>query len=744
MAKPNISSLITSQDLSLAGAVYGTDRSTIMNVINQVSDNATRIEGTAMGDSSGGYVLVDMGGETVTGDDSQYVNIPTSVSVSEGDTVIISIANNKPVVIAAVGWGDEINDTVIKLGKLVAESVTTEKLDAAKAYIAELTADEEIVKKLKAGEITVDELTAEAVKAGTLDAEVAKVVNLQGETGTFANLIADSITTKNLDAEVANIVKVDAGTVTADVLKTDYATIDFANIGMAAVEKLFTDSGIIDNLTIETGKVTGELVGVTIKGDLIEGGTVVADKLVILGEDGLYYKLNTNGVDISGEQTEYNSLNGKVITAKSIVAEQISVDDLVAFGATIGGMELEDGSIHSVGKDTYDSAANGFYLDKDGQFGLGSEDAYIRFYKDTDGTYKLALKAAEIKALEEGVLDLNSLIRLNGNGVEVAHKEDGEYTSTKTLINASGLQVQSASGAVLTDINTAQVVLGSTQSGNALIDKYGIDFRLGTESISSFSRETKTHDSLEYENTSIETARITGQSTDIASGITINARAESTASGYGEATAGVEFYAESRQKPLSITYLVNQNSFSKPYIAIRTISNQSSLLIGDENSDSLPTEVAFATLEEMLTDYKLHPYPIGAVYISYVSTSPAILFGGSWTQITGRFPYFNAGTSTGGSNTHYHSYKLRYDVWWRNIVCANSNANSAFGAYNPISNAWVYGSQSKSGLSGTTTNGAMAESTRTAQGNQYDLTSNTYTSSTMPAYQTLYAWRRTG
>lgn len=37
-------------------------------------------------------------------------------------------------------------------------------------------------------------------------------------------------------------------------------------------------------------------------------------------------------------------------------------------------------------------------------------------------------------------------------------------------------------------------------------------------------------------------------------------------------------------------------------------------------------------------------YPVGSVYMSYTSTSPASLFGGNWTAITGHFPYFNNGT----------------------------------------------------------------------------------------------------
>lgn len=45
------------------------------------------------------------------------------------------------------------------------------------------------------------------------------------------------------------------------------------------------------------------------------------------------------------------------------------------------------------------------------------------------------------------------------------------------------------------------------------------------------------------------------------------------------------------------------------------------------------------------------PFPIGFVYSSMNSTSPASIFGGSWTEIKGRFPYFNAGTATGGVNS---------------------------------------------------------------------------------------------
>ena len=177
-------------------------------------------------------------------------------------------------------------------------------------------------------------------------------------------------------------------------LDADYAQIDFANIGTAAVEKIFADSGIIDDLVVQEGHITGELVGVTIKGDLIEGNTIVADKLVIKGNNGLYYKLNTNGETTTSEQTQYNSLNGSVITAKSITADRVNVSDLVAFGATIGGFHITANSIYSGAKNSIDSSVSGMFLGSDGQLLIGDGENYIKYYLDsTDNTWKLDIKS---------------------------------------------------------------------------------------------------------------------------------------------------------------------------------------------------------------------------------------------------------------------------------------------------------------------------------------------------------------
>jgi hypothetical protein len=52
----------------------------------------------------------------------------------------------------------------------------------------------------------------------------------------------------------------------------------------------------------------------------------------------------------------------------------------------------------------------------------------------------------------------------------------------------------------------------------------------------------------------------------------------------------------------------------------------------------------------------LGPYPVGAIYMSVVSTSPATLFGGTWSALQDRFLVGAGGTyavnATGGEATH--------------------------------------------------------------------------------------------
>ena len=196
-----------------------------------------------------------------------------------------------------------------------------------------------------------------------------------------------------------------------------YAQIDFANIGKAALEQFFAKSGLIEDVVVGDQKVTGTLVGVTILGDSIKGGTVIADKLVIKGEDGLYYKLNTDCNTVEKEQTDYNSLDGGVIRAKSITATKIAVDDLVAFGATIGGWHIADGGLYSGAKESMSNTSRGTYLGSDGQINIGDSDNFIMFYVDNKGESHLAISADKFTLGKQNIEDVISDIKQDVDNV---------------------------------------------------------------------------------------------------------------------------------------------------------------------------------------------------------------------------------------------------------------------------------------------------------------------------------------
>lgn len=250
----------------------------------------------------------------------------------------------------------------------------------------------------------------------------------------------------------------------ANTLKTGYAKIDFSNIGIAAIEKLFTDSGIINDLIVNEGHITGELVGVTIKGDLIEAGTVVADKLVVKGSDGLYYKLNTTGETVEAEQTIENSLNGSVITAKSITASKIQVTDLVAFGATIGGFDISDDSIHSHLKPDINSPNNGLFLGSDGQMALGNDRNHIKYYKDENDKYILDVRLDKLylgSSSQTADQQIQGMVEISSNNLTSVFKTSGGSNLLRNSVGYAGTDFWLTSGTIATNQNDDMSLSGS-------------------------------------------------------------------------------------------------------------------------------------------------------------------------------------------------------------------------------------------------------------------------------------------
>ena len=394
-------------------------------------------------------------GSIVKNGDSTYVKndgsdilttVTTTADSQQGERVTVLIKNHTATVTGNITSPAARIDDVLQLG--------VDKLDASSAEIIYAT-----IANLNATNAKINNLEAthgafETLTADNFSTTNAKISELEATHGSFETLTTEKF--EAVDAKINNIVVGD--------LEAVYANIDFSNIGEAAMEYFYANSGLIEDVVVSDGTITGNLIGVTIKGDLIEGNTVVADKLVILGQNGLYYKLNTDGVKIEAEQTEYNSLNGTNILAKSITATKINVDDLVAFDATIGGFNISEGSLYSGVKESIDNTTNGVYLDKDGQVAFGDASNFLKYYKISDGTYKLEISLGgsdlgtsidDARKTATNFLDFDST-----NGLQVGDRSGGVWSGFRARITSSAFDILDKTGDTLASYGAKLIELG--------------------------------------------------------------------------------------------------------------------------------------------------------------------------------------------------------------------------------------------------------------------------------------------
>ena len=350
-----------------------------------------------------GTTVIQNGNKYVKLDGSELLT-PASftTNIADGERVTVLIKNHMAIVTGNITSPAARTSEVEEVGNEV------KALNATKANIEDLEATNASIANLDATKANVTDLEATNASIANLDATKANVTDLTAVNASIKKLDADKANVTDLEATNASIKKLDADKANIKDLDATYANIDFSNVGVANIEKFYSKYGVVKDIVVKDQKITGRLVGVTITGDLIEGNTVKADKLVVLGDDGLYYKLNVNalGETTASSDPKYKyGLDGSVIVAESITADKISVSDLVAFDATIGGFHISDNSIYSGVKTAVDSPESGIYFDSEGQISFGDADNFIRYYKNTDGEYKLDISTAKI-IQNSGSIDL--------------------------------------------------------------------------------------------------------------------------------------------------------------------------------------------------------------------------------------------------------------------------------------------------------------------------------------------------
>lgn len=315
-------------------------------------------------------------------------------------------------------------------------------------------------------------VTADLIRTKELIAQKAEIEDLKATNALIKNLQAEDVKIiGRLDAAEGSIKVLDTKKLSAEDADLRYVNIDFSKIDKAWLQEFYAQSGIIKDLVIGDSTVTGHLVGVTISGDLLEGNTVKADKLVVKGEDGLYYKLNIEGGStVTPELTKemlQSGLDGSNIIANTITAEKIQVDDLIAFDATIGGFNIASNAIYSGVKSSVDNTTRGMYLGADGQMSFGDSNNYIKYHKDEKtGKYALEIMADHMifgstgtnvqDAIEDLRDEITTLLRIESSRGTVFKNDHVEtvlsvviYHGKKRITNATELSETFGSGAYL-------------------------------------------------------------------------------------------------------------------------------------------------------------------------------------------------------------------------------------------------------------------------------------------------------
>lgn len=426
----------------------------------------TTVYGTVVNYNNSKYVRLD-GSELLT-------PATMTVDAEAGERVTVRLKNHTATVTgnitspsARVETVKIIVDNVTGIEEIIADTVTSETLNIERARITALEADnvtihDEInankadIEILKAGLVDVDYLDADYAQFKTMTAEKFSIINADIEnlqTGKLnvTEASATYATISNLESTNALITELQTTKLSATDIEGLYANIDFSNISSSTMVSFYTNSGLIQNAVINDATISGRLMGVSISGDLIEEGTIIAQKLVVQGEDGLFYSLNTDGMTVEANQTSYNSLNGNIILANSITASKITVEDLVSFGATIGGFKITDNSLYSGVKENIANTTRGIYLDNIGQASFGDSNNYIKFYENSNGDYILDIFADSISFNNSGTMQsissvitkiettaneaksMSSVARVTANDAKTTANE--AKTATNTALN---------------------------------------------------------------------------------------------------------------------------------------------------------------------------------------------------------------------------------------------------------------------------------------------------------------------
>lgn len=391
------------------------------------------------------------------------------------------------------------------------------------AHYRELKADVAKIDELYVKTANVDNLIANNAMVKSMSADVTTILNSYVTNEKVESFYAKKADVDSLYAKKADVDSLDAKKADIDYLKANYINADGANLSDAVIKSMLVNTGIMQNATVSHGIVTGFFDATKIRAD-----SITANKISILGADGLYHRLNTLGITDESGQTLDNALDGSHIIADSITASKINVDDLSAFKATIGSFQISDRSINSFGKNGID--------ENDGVF-IGVDKA--------DSTWN-SMRRNNWRKLKGKTWDYNDA----KNGISTLIMPSVAFGSTDTghiIYDGANIDITANSIKLMSDGAYVDIDKKLTELSNAVFsitdDKiistvtksylYSADKKEIIENANSYTNtnvEQARNDAISYANTSAEKAKNNAIDT-------MNANMNNTLKGYVQNTS---------------------------------------------------------------------------------------------------------------------------------------------------------------------------------------------------------------
>ena len=355
------------------------------------------------------YGTIKNNGESsyVKFDGSDFLTpITSAMGYEDGDRVMVMMKDHRAIVTSNMtspgvsqkyvkencASFDMVSAINARIDILDAGVVKTSELDAAIANIGYLKSDYADLKyasisSLNASNAEIENLKSTTIKTTELYAKVADLDYIKSDHADIVNLKSTMITTDTLKAEIAKI-----GYLTADEADIRYLTVstadtkflhaDMSDMDIAKIQTLFATAGIVSDMTIKDGHITGVLDSVTVNANSITTGTLSVDRLVIRGsEKSLVYELN----NISGalQTKSVDTLNGEIftqrtITADKLVAKSITSNEIKA--GTITSDEIAAGTIKAANINVTDLVGNAAFINS-----LKSNTVIVGLQNDING-----------------------------------------------------------------------------------------------------------------------------------------------------------------------------------------------------------------------------------------------------------------------------------------------------------------------------------------------------------------------